>query len=141
MEDVGAILAARLESLDGRVFRGRRHISEANMPCTVLVEGTDRDIAIRPGRLPLIKARADYSVHRYVPCDPDDPNVAGYAARREVMRALYRVGDGDPDTTLGDAIPAGLHYEGCDIAPRDDGARFVLVAVQLSTEVVETLGK
>ena len=110
------------------------------MPCTVLVEGTDRDIAIRPGRLPFIKARADYSVHRYVPCDPDDPNVAAFAARREVLQALYLTG-GEPDTTLGASIPSGLQYEGTDIAPRDDGAKFVLVAVQLSAEVVETLGK
>lgn len=139
-EQIGARLAARLllctvaqgaETDLGRVvYRGRRKIDDESMPCVVLVEGTDSNKGTA-GVTTTAKLALPFAVHAYVPCDPDNPNLAGHRALRDIKRAIF----GDPDTRW----VRGITYEGRDIAPRVDGAAFVLAAIEISVELAEDL--
>lgn len=110
--------------LGATVHRGRRSIEPDQMPCCVLVEGGSEPLERRPGRASAqYVMQAEYAAHAYVPCDPDDPNVAGHAAIRDLLRALFR------DTTLGGRLK-DLTFVATDILPHVHGQGFVLVIVE-----------
>lgn len=115
-------------NLGAAVYRGRRKVSDDMMPCAVLVEGAEDRKPDQAGRSTTVKLDVPYMLHAYVPCDPSNPNLAGHAAKRDLKRAVFR---GEPSTTR------LITYHGADIAPRADGAAFVLVALAVSVEVVE----
>ena len=139
-EQIGNRIAARLPlftklqgaetDLGARVLRGRRKIETDHMPCVVLVEGADNQPK-HNGRTTTISAQLVFALQAYVPCDPDNPNVAGHAAVRDLKRAVF----GDPDV----AFVRTLTYQGRDIFPRGDGQGFVLAAIEFSVESVEDL--
>lgn len=139
-EQWGAYLSGRLATcvtaqgaetnLGANVFRGRRKIVDELIPCAVLVEGAEDRKPDQAGRSHTVKLEVPFAVHAYVLCDPNDPNVAGLAARRDLKRAVFR---GDPAHTR------LITYHGADIAPRADGAAYVLVALSISVEVIEDL--
>lgn len=106
------------------VHRGRRSIDPEQMPCCVLVEGGAEPQERRGGRNGAqYVMRAEYAAHAYVPCDPDNPNVAGHAAIRDLLKALFR------DTTLGGRL-TDLSFVATDILPHVHGQAFVLVIVE-----------
>lgn len=143
-EGVSDVLVARLQGvtvaqgaetdIGSKVFRGRRVIDDDLIPATVILEGEDR---VQGQRGVLVDTEQDYHLYAYLPCDPDDPNVAAHAALRDLKRALFLT-NGRPDWTWGGAV-RGLHYRGKDIGPRADGASFVLVVVAIAVEYVENL--
>lgn len=138
-EQWGAYFAQRLATrtvalgaetnLGATVHRGRRKIMDEDMPCCVVVEGAENSKG-QAGRGATVKVELPIALHAYVPCDPNNPNLAGLAARRDMKRALFT---GDP------AITRLITYHGADVAPRADGAAFVLSVIEVSVEVVEDL--
>lgn len=139
-EQIGDHIAARLPAvittmgaetdLGATVYRGRRKIETDQMPCVVLVEGGDTEID-HNGRTTSISCRLQFALQAYVPCDPDNPNIAGHAAIRDLKRAIF----GDPDTKFART----LTYKGRDILPRGDGQGFVLAAIEFWAQSVEDL--
>lgn len=133
-EAIGAALKTRLltctvaqgaeTNLGAGVHRGRRHIDTEAIPCSVLVEGASEPVERRRGRNgDQYVVAAPYAVHAYVPCDPDNPNIAGHAAMRDVLRALFR------DPSLGGLL-TDLEFVGTDILPHVEGQAFVLAVVE-----------
>lgn len=152
LEAIGAELATRLAArtvaqgaetdLGLRVFRGKRRVDDAQMPCSVVIEGSSSPIddLNRAGE---VLHSMDIALHAYVPCDPDNPNVAAHAALRDLKRAVWPLVTTEPrriDTNLG-RLASKLSFQGQDIAPRADGAGFVLAVLQISVEVSEDLTK
>lgn len=140
--EVAAELFARLQKISVangcetdiglRVFRGRRNVDESQVPCAVVIEGTDtpRD---RPGRLPSVSITQRFVLAAYVPCDPDNPNDAAHAAVRDIKRAMFTDGG-----RFGGRVLA-VTYQGRDIGPRADGRPIVFVTVDLDVDYVEDL--
>jgi hypothetical protein len=144
-EDIGTDLGARLAActvalgaetnLGAKVYRGRRHVDDTMIPCSVVIEGDDV-----PGRSNVrtdVQLSQRYVLFAYVPCDPDNPNDAAHAAIRDMKRALFNTA-GQPDNKLGGKVRE-IEYLGRDIGPRSDGAAFVLAAIEVGVEYVENL--
>lgn len=143
-ETVGAAIKARLEqctilqgaetNLGAKVYRGRRNITDDQMPCAVLVEGEADAGDRRGGRAVQYAIKANYALHAYVPCDPDDPNVAAHAALRDMKRRVLA------DSTLtGLAQARDVEFKSTDIAPRVDGAAFVLAVLTIAVTLYEDM--
>lgn len=115
-----------------RVFKGRKNIDEEQIPCAVLIEGSDQPTD-RPGRMPCASIKQRYTVAAYVNCDPDNPNDAAHMAIRDIKKAMFRDGG-----ALGGRV-LKISYAGRDIGPRADGYPAVFVVVHLDVEYVEDL--
>ena len=117
------------------VYMGKRSIDKSQIPCVVIIEGDDMPEAA--------SARTDYHVVQryallaYLPCDPDNPNVAAHAAIRDLKRAVF-ITAGRPDHRLGDQVKR-VEYLGRDIGPRADGEALVLAIVEVAVEYVENV--
>jgi len=132
-EQLGAELKRRLALVaptGGTVHRGRRKIDDTMMPCGVVVEG-DAAPAERRARGTEYALRVDCAWHAYVACDPNDPNVAAHAALRAMKTALWSSGP-----TMAGRV-RDLEFLGTDIAPRVDGASWVLAVLTFSATLVE----
>lgn len=142
-EVIGDEMAARLASrtialgaetdLGAKVYRGRRHIDDSMIPCSVVIEGDDAPS--RGNVRTEYKLAQKYVLFAYVPCDPDNPNTAAHAAIRDMKRALFHA-NGKPDPRLGGLV-RDLEYLGRDIGPRSDGAAFVVAAIEVGVEYAE----
>ena len=140
--DIAAAIFSRLQAvtqangyetdLGARVYRGRRNVDETQVPCSVLLEGTDTPTD-RSGKLPTAAITQRYVLAAYVPCDPDNPNDAAHAAIRDLKRAMF-AGDGD----FGGRVRQ-VSYRGRDIGPRADGLPIVFVTVDIDVEYIEDL--
>lgn len=115
-----------------RVYRGRRNVDETNVPCAVVIEGTDTP-KDRPGRIPSISVTQRFVVAAYVICDPDNPNDAAHAAVRDIKRAMFSDGG-----TFGGRV-SRVAYQGRDIGPRADGRPIVFVTVDIDVDYAEDL--
>lgn len=115
-----------------RAYRGRRAISDTQIPCVVLIEGNDTPTD-RPGRLPAAAITQRFVVAAYLPCNPDNPNDAAHAAIRDIKRAFF-ARNGNLDGKV-----VRITYRGRDIGPRADGAPIVYVQVDLDVDYVENL--
>jgi hypothetical protein len=117
-----------------RVFRGKRSISEDDVPCLVIVTG---DLEAEPGTQgpQMVKVRPflPYTVEGHIACDPNNPNDAAHQLIGDVKRCLW-----SQDFRLGGKA-IGLYYAGRAIAPRESGVRVVVAAVHLSIMHVEDL--
>lgn len=147
-EDVAAALLTRVlkctiaqgaeTDLGLRVFQGRRHIDDSMPPCATILEAEDTPARGRGVRGEYEIAQR-YVLFAYVPCDPNNPNLAAHAAIRDMKRCLFTT-DGKLDTRLGGAL-VSLDYVGRDIGPRADGAAFVVAAVEVVATYVERLNE
>lgn len=114
-----------------QVYQGRRKIDDSMIPCCAIIEADDTTSSSR--------MRAEYDVEQryilfaYVPCDPDNPNLAAHAAIRDLKRAVLG-GDG----RLGGKVRQ-VTYIGRDIGPRADGAAFVIGAIEFTVNYVERM--
>jgi len=115
-----------------RLFKGRKAIDDAQIPCCVLIEGTDT-ATDRPGRLPSVSIRQRYMAAAYVTCDPNNPNLAAHAAVRDVKRAIFA-----GDASFGGKV-LRVAYAGRDIGVRADGSPTVYVSVEIDVDFVEDL--
>lgn len=113
------------------VFQGRRNISDNQLPCAVLIEGTD-DVTDQSARN-VVRLKQHYVVGGYVECDPDNPNVAAHRVLRDIKKALFKDGD-----RWGGKVQK-VTYDGRDIGPRADGEPIVFAVVHFSVEYAETL--
>jgi hypothetical protein len=146
-EQIGAIIKARIESctvangaetdLGVKVYRGRRSIDDTMMPCASLIEAEESPVQADGRRRADVKVETRVSAHAFVPCDPNDPNLAAHAAIRDLKRALFST-NGQADTTLGGAVEQ-LRYLGSDIGTRADGAAFVTAIVDVAVTHFENL--
>ena len=142
-EDVAAEIKARLETctttlgaetdLGVKVYQGRRRVDDDMLPCASLIEADDTPSRTRLRNEYEIAQR--YVVFAYVPCDPDNPNLAAHAAIRDVKRALFPEGD---EGRFGGKV-VSVEYVGRDIGPRADGAAFVVAAVEVVVRYVERI--
>jgi hypothetical protein len=144
---IGALIQSRVQTrtvangaetnLGVKVYRGRRAIDDDMMPCSSVIEAEDTILQADGQRRADVKVDRRVSVHAFVACDPNNPNVAAHAAIRDIKRALFST-DGKPDTTLGGAV-VKLTYLGSDIGTRADGASFVSAIVDVAVTYVENL--
>lgn len=145
-EDIGDEIAARLAKctialeaetdLGVKVYRGRRHVDDSMIPCSVVIEGDDvveRSNNVRTD----YRLTQRYVLFAYVKCDPNDPNIAAHAALRDMKRAIFNT-DGKPDVRWGGRV-RDVEYLGRDIGPRADGAAFVLAAIEIGIEYAENV--
>lgn len=117
------------------VHLGYRHIDEDQIPCSMVIEVEDEIEMLSQGVHANVKQH--YEIYAYVPCDPADPHAAAHKAIRDMKRAIFLT-DGRMDRTLGRKV-ARATYLGRAIAPRADGASFVVAAIQVSLQFVEDL--
>ena len=122
--------------MGARLFRGRRHVDDEMIPCVAIHEGDDtvRDGPTRSGDVSLAQ---EYTIFGYLACDPDQPNTAAHALLRDMKRAVFRTA-GVADARWGGAVRK-VTYVGRSIGPRADGAAFVLAAIRIQVEYVESL--
>jgi hypothetical protein len=146
-EQIGAHIAARVAGctvangaetdLGVKVYRGRRKLDDEMFPCSTLLEGEDVADQAEGRRRADVKVTRTYTVDAYLPCNPNDPNLAAHAAIRDLKRALFRT-DGKADSTFGGLV-ASVAYLGSDIGTRADGASFVQAQVRVAVTHVEDL--
>jgi hypothetical protein len=139
-EDIAADLSARLASItvaNGyetdigvRSYRGRTHIDENAVPCSVLIEGEDR---VADTKVNAVKLLQDYVLGGYALCDPNNPNDTAHKIIRDIKRAVFKDGD-----KLGGKVRK-LEYKGRNIGPRADGRAVVFAVVFITIEYAETL--
>lgn len=128
------MIAQGAETDLGRVtFRGRRKVDDTMLPCCSLIEGDD--IPSRETRSTYYELSQRYVVFAYLPCDPNDPNVAAHKGIRDLKRAIFRT-DGKASVTWGGRVKE-VAYLGRDIGPRADGAAFVIAAIEFAVTFVE----
>lgn len=142
-ELIAAELVARLSTrtiaqgaetdLGVRVYQGRRYIDNTMIPCAVLLEGDDVPDRLNIGTQYAVDQK--YVLMAYLPCDPNNPNVAAHAGIRDLKRAVFS-GDGRAAHTLGNRVKT-VEYLGRDIGPRADGEAFVLALIEVSVRYVE----
>jgi hypothetical protein len=134
-DQLGAELKRRLATVVATVHRGRRKIDDTMMPCGVVVEGDAVPGERRGGRSTEYSLRCECAWHAYVACDPNDPNVAAHAALKAMKTALWSDG-----TTMAGHV-RDVEFLGTDIAPRVDGAAWVLAVLTFSATLVEDVAK
>lgn len=144
-EDVAAEIKARIEActvaqgaetnVGAKVYQGRRRIDDDMIPCLSLIEADDAPARTRVRDEYEIAQR--YVLFAYVPCDPNNPNIAAHAAIRDMKRALFNT-EGKGDARFGGKV-VSVDYIGRDIGPRADGAAFVVAAVEVVVTYVERL--
>jgi len=142
-EDVAAEVVARLITLTkdqgaetdigSTVYQGRGgdKIDADQIPCISVIEGNDNPASVTVRTQ--IKNGQKYLLFAYLTCDPLHPNLAAHAAIRDMKRAMFRDGP-----RMGGKV-AQVTYLGREIAPRSDGAAFVLAAIEVEIEFVEDL--
>ena len=144
-EDVAAELRSRLLTLTiaqgaetdiGRkVFQGRRKVDDSMLPCVSMIEGDD--VPARKTNNTMYELAQRYVMYAYLPCDPDNPNLAAHAAIRDLKRAVFLTA-GKASVTWGNKVKS-VDYLGRDIGPRADGAAFVLASIEIAVTFVESL--
>ena len=144
-EDVAAELRARLLTLTvaqgaetdiGRkVFQGRRKVDDSMLPCVSMIEGDD--VPARKTNNTMYELAQRDVMYAYLPCDPDNPNLAAHAAIRDLKRAVFLTA-GKASVTWGNKVKS-VDYLGRDIGPRADGASFVLASIEIAVTFVEAL--
>lgn len=148
-EAVGLEIKARVARINGttpyetnvgrRVTLGRMHVDDTMVPMTTIIEMPDTPSRESP-RGNDYKIDQRFVAFAYLECDPENPNLAAHKAKRDLKRALFRRLDGEPDRNL-DGKVLRSHYLGSEIGPRADGAKYVVVAVEVGVEYVESLGE
>lgn len=145
--DVAVELSNRLKSIkvaDGfqtdiglTSFRGRRRLSEEQMPCSVLVERPD-EVDNQSTNKAKIKHR--YVLEGHMACDPDNPNDTGHKIIGDIKRAVF---SGNVNLagrlTANNLKTLSLDYAGSSIAPREDGLSIVSASVEVAVSYVEEL--
>lgn len=141
-EDVASAIRTRVQQctraqgaetdLGRQVFQGRKSIDDSMSPCSTILEGMDSVDSRRMNDEQEVTQQ--YIIFAYVPCDPNDPNIAAHAAIRDMKRALFR----DKDGKLGGQVRQ-VKYIGRDIGPRADGGNSVVAAIEVHVTFVERL--
>lgn len=121
--------------IGARVLMGRVNVDDSLIPCVSVVEPGDKPQHKGPNTH--IESASEFMLFAFLPCDPDDPNVAAHAAIRDIKRAIFRT-DGKPSRTWGNKVK-DVKYVGCAIGARNDGAAFVVATVKINVEAVEDL--
>lgn len=114
-----------------RVYRGKRKIEDADVPCAVVLTGEDR-IGDNVGRTDVLVYQ-DFVLGGYAACDPDHPNDTAHAIIRDIKRAIFA---GGPNF---DRQVKAVRYAGKDIGPRADGMPIVFAIVHVTVEYAEAL--
>lgn len=120
-----------------KMFKGRRKISDDQVPCVVLIEGEDNVTDLSGRTLTDARLSQRYALVGYDVCDADDPNVKAHAIIRDLKRAIYRTA-GQPSGNLGGVVRA-VRYRGRDIGPRADGVAIVMALIEIDVEFSEDL--
>lgn len=115
-----------------RVYRGKRKIDDAQVPCAVLLTGEDTvsDTAA-DGRD--VKVQQDFVLGGYSECDPDNPNDMAHKIVKDIKKAIWSEGQ-----RLGFKVQK-LEYLGKDIGPRADGVPIVFAVVHIRVSFAENL--
>jgi hypothetical protein len=122
--------------IGARVYRGRRAVDHTQVPCVSIVEADD--VVTRQGTVTQYNVGQKFALMAYVACDPDHPNQAAHAVLRDMKRAVFRTA-GKPDKYLGSRVNE-IKYLGRQIAPREDGQRFLVAILEIEVGYVEDVG-
>lgn len=142
-EEVGDYVSARMAliTIDNgaetnigiRHFKGRKNIDDPQMPCSVLLEGTDT-IEGKAGRTMVdVKLRQRYVLIGYDVCDPNNPNEKAHAMLRDMKKCIFN----DQPNFGGRVLE--VTYAGRDIGPRIDGNSSVMAVVEIDVVYAEKL--
>lgn len=144
--DVSAEIKARIEAIPSSaghltdvgasVYEGRVHVDDDLVPCTSIIEGTDR-VDSQPGRAALWKIAQKYVLVGYDKCDPANPNVKAREIIKDLKRAIFST-NGKPDARLGGKV-LEVNYLGRNIGPRADGAAIVMAYIEIEVVYAEHL--
>lgn len=123
------------------VYRGRRRVELANLPCCVIIEGEEEVVdQIRTmtaqgysQRNVTGKLNQTYTIEAILECDPDDPNDAAHDAIADIKVALYK-----GDLSLNGKVTA-ISYRGRVISAREEGFNAISGAVIIGLDFVENL--
>ena len=124
--------------LGAKVLRGRRRLTDADLPCVVIIEGDDRVMSeSRSAQMPnarrkQVKLEQMYTLEGHLPCDPDHPNDAAHAAIADLKKAVFK------DVTLGGLV-RDIDYAGRTISAREDGIDVVSGAIIIKLDYTEDL--
>lgn len=140
---VSSIVASTVEAptpfetnIGREVYRGKLRIQfPDDMPCIVLIEGEETfDQANRLATKVKLTQRFRFEAYMQVD-DEDNPNDTAHKMVRDLKRALFR--EGVREETKKRAFE--MIYAGKTIQPREDGQKFVQVAMNVDVSYVEDL--
>lgn len=120
-----------------RNYRGRRRITEGDLPCAVLIERPDEPDKQAANK---VKVLQRYILEGHAVCDPNNPNDTGHKIIADLKKAIFT-----GDITLDGRLAANGHkafslkYLGRSIAPREDGLSMVSANIEIGVEFVEDL--
>lgn len=115
-----------------KVFRGRRTLTEDDVPCIVIVEGPEVP-SEQQGTKVRLGVRYMFEAHDV--CDPVHPNDKGHALVRDLKRAVF-AGERLRGTAL-DGLATGMLYRGKTIAAREDGESLIFASVAVEPQFTE----
>lgn len=113
-----------------RVYRGKRKVESAELPCAVILTGEDR--VGSQGR-DEVQVDQDFVLGGYHQCDADQPNDVGHAIVRDIVKAVYKEG-----VNLGRRV-VKVQYMGKDIGPRADSLPEVFAIVHITVTYSQEL--
>lgn len=112
------------------VYRGRRTLDEAMLPCIVLVEGPDQ---VNEQLRTQAKLAQRYSIEGHAICDADNPSDMGHDIIADLKKALF-----NGDRTFGGPV-RNIEYRGRNIVTREDGFNAVAASVDIDMTYSENL--
>lgn len=112
------------------VFRGKRRLEEANLPCVVIMEGDD---SVTATSLKSASIFQQYFFEGHAACDPNNPNDKAHDIIADLKKAVF-----NGDLTFGRTIRK-IDYKGRSIATREDGTPVVAASIHVEVQFVEDL--
>ena len=113
-----------------RVYRGKRKIEDAEVPCAVVLTGEDR---VGDQGRDDVQVMQDFVLGGYHECDPDQPNDVAHAIVRDIVKAVYSTGINWQRRVV------KVSYMGKDIGPRADGMPIVFAIVHITVNYSQEL--
>lgn len=147
MADIVAARLAQISRVNGyetdaglRLYRGRRSVSNEQLPCVTLIEDSNEP-KDRPGRSLQYEVMQRYTLLIYLPLtrpeDQDNPNAVLHKGLRDLKRCIFKPGDRE-DINLEGAC-RDVEYLGHDMAPREDGSISCVAGLEIGVTYVELL--
>lgn len=113
-----------------RVYRGRRKLDPAQLPCAVLVNDEDACVSGQDKRC---VTKATYQLEGHSPCDAENPGDVGHQIVADLKKAIF-----SGDLSFGKTV-LSIDYKGRTIEPREDGLSLVSAAIEIDLHFTEDL--
>lgn len=125
-----------------KVYRGKRKIGDGDVPCAVLIEGSDKPGNTQGSASQLVTQ--SYVLGGYAICDPDNPNDRAHEIISDLKKAVFTLVDPTKAESISGTTSFGgkvkrVEYKGRDIGPRADGVDIVFAVIHIDVDFVEQL--